>query len=235
MRKGFLLIGLLVVICSLLGAPSHASAELLAGVQVGYGSTNYGKILDQSGLRATEWLSNLSVDWRHDDLLFTGSYQGALALKDTDISRHQAQVGVSYRFLQDGPLQIYGGLGYQLLTSSFKLDNYAGGEKFSLTGHGFAGQAVVDIEIAPELRANATLALVPWGNWSHSQAKHTVGSDYSGSIFTGKLNLLYDFSEEFGLQLSITGGSFQTPEFDNDKGKTSATFSAINLGVTRQF
>ena len=236
MRKRLITITLMLTSLALVAGT--ASAELLAGVQAGYGSTNYGKILGLNGLKGTEWLANIWVDYQHEDLLFNGSYQGALGLRDTDIGRHLAQVGANYRFFEDGPLQVYGGLGYHLISTRFEVPGYVDGDKFTLTGHGFSGQAVVDIEISPEFRTSATLALTPWVNWSFSHKGVTDSNIDSHSSFTAKLDLFYDFSEEFGLHLGISGGNYKVPEFstkDGKQGETQATYSAINLGITRSF
>lgn len=233
MRKRLVCIALMLVMVCMVGGEDTVSAELVTGVQIGYGSTTYSKVLGEDGIKATEWLSNVGVEYTNKELLLTGSYQGALGLQDVNIGRHLAQVGANYRFLEDGPLKVYGGLGYQLLSTRFNLPEYEDGEKFSLTGHGFSAQAVVGIDIIPEFRASATLSLAPWMNWAYSSGGNSTSNINSSSAFNSKLDLVYDFSEEFGVQLSVSGGTYSVPEFT--KGETRASYSAINLGVTRNF
>lgn len=224
----------LLVICTLLILPSTASAELLAGVQVGYGFTSYSKALGTKLDQNSEWTSGVWAKYRHEDLLFTGLYQGGLGLKGVNMGRHLAQIGANYRFLKEDLLQVYGGLGYQMTSTRFETPKVEGGKPSTLTGHGFAGQVVVDIAINEKIRTMATITGNPWLKWAFNQGGNTTSNIDSGSSFTYMLDILYDFSADFGLHLGLSGGSLRVPSFAG-KGETKGSYSGINLGVTRRF
>lgn len=240
MRNRFVLLAMILLVTfSLVTTVDTASAQLLAGVNLGYGTTNFSELYGDDGPTYTQWSAGVWADFRYDDLLFTGLYQSSLAIpNDVDIGRHLAQVGANYRFFEDGPLRVYGGLGYQLVSTRFKTEQVEEGDESRLLGHGFAGQVVVDIAITEDISTTATITGNPWMNWSHKQEGTTTESLQSGSSFTAKLDVVYDFSEEFGVHLGAIGGTYGVPEFKVDetkKGKTSSVYASVNLGVTHRF
>ncbi len=222
----------LILCCLLLIAYSQsASAELLAGVQLGYGQTQYAKFLGENGESHTEWSSSLWARYPYEDLLFTASYQGSLGLQGFSSSRHLAHAGLSYLFLEEDILKVYGGLGYNLVSAGIPTDD---DKKHTFTGHGFTGQAVLDIAITDELWTSATVIAAPWAKWSHNVAETTNHNIDSSSAFAYKLELFYDFSEEFGAHLSLLGSTYKVPAYD-DVGETRSSSVSINLGVTKHF
>ena len=239
MRKGFLVHALpMLILCCLVPLPHTASAQLLAGVHVGYGRTNYSQVLGEKNLTNTEWSSGVWANYRHEDLLFTGFYHGSLGLQDFKSSRHLAHIGASYRFLEEDMLQVYGGLGYQLLSTRFDTPQVDKGNVNTFTGHGFTGQVVVDIAITEELRTMATVVANPWVKWAHQTNNITDGNIDSGHAFLYKLELFYDFSTDFGAHLSVLGNTYRVPSFSRDTGdigETKSSSVSVNLGVTRHF
>lgn len=239
MHRRFLVHALpLLILCCFLLLPQSASAQLQAGVHLGYGRTNHGQVLGEKNLTNTEWSSGVWADYRHEELLFAGFYQGSLGLKDFNSSRHLAHIGVSYRFLEEDMLQVYGGLGYQLVSTRFSTPEVNSGNRNTLTGHGFAGQVVVDIAVTDEFRTSATVIANPWAKWSHTADGVTDTNIDSGHAFVYKLELYYDVTAEFGAHLSIVGNTYQVPKFvrDNEEvGETKSSAVSINLGVTRHF
>ncbi len=235
MRKRFIVSSLpLIILCCFLLVPNVASAELLAGVHLGYGRTNYSQVLGDNKVSNTEWSSGVWANYRHEDLFFEGFYQGSLGIQDFKVSRHLGHVGVSYLFFEEDVLQVFGGLGYQLISTRFDTPQVDGGNTNTLTGHGFAGQVVVDIAISEEFRTTATVAGNPWAKWSRSSGNTTVASDESGQAFIYKVELFYDFSDDFGAHLSLLGNNYRVPSFGT-VGATRSTSTSINLGVTRSF
>jgi hypothetical protein len=211
---------------------------MIAGVHLGYGRTNYSQVLGDKNVSSTEWSSGLWASYNHEDLLFTGVYQASLGLKEFDASRHLGHVGVSYRFLEEDMLTVYGGLGYQLVSARFETPQVDAGQRHSLTGHGFAGQVVVDIAITDEFRTTAMVAANPWTRWSHTFNKNTDSNIDSGNAFIYRLELNYDFSTEFGAHLSVLGNTYSVPAFSRNQetiGETKSSSASINLGVTRHF
>ena len=235
MQKKFLLPALpMIILCCLLLLPQAASAELTAGVNLGYGRTNYPQLLGEKNISNSEWSSGLWARYHHDDLLFTGLYQTSLGLQGFSGSRHLGHVGVSYRFLEEDVLTVYGGLGYQLVSNRFELpavDN----DRHRLTGHGFAGQVVVDIALTEEFRTTAMIMANLWTKWGHTSGGTTDSNIDSGNAFIYKLELVYDFSEEFGAQFSVLGNTYSVPAFAPYDGQTKSSSTSINLGVTRRF
>lgn len=229
----------MLVLCCLLLLPHVASAELVAGVHLGYGRTNYSQVLGQKGVTNTEWSTGLSAKYDHNDLLFTALYQTSLGLKDFDTSRHLGHVGVSYRFLEEDVLTVYGGLGYQLVSTRFETPQVDDGERHNLLGHGFAGQVVVNIDVSEEFKTTAMIAANPWTRWSHTyNNKNTEANIDSGNAFIYRLEVMYDFSEELGAHLSVLGNTYSVPSFSRDglpNGETKSSSTSVNLGVTRRF
>lgn len=239
MRKRFLVHGLpILILCCLLLIPHTVSAELIAGVHLGYGRTNYPQVLGQNNVTNAEWSNGLWASYNHEDLLFTGVYQASLGLQDFDSSRHLAHLGVSYRLLVEDMLSVYGGLGYQLVSTRLETLQVDSGERHSLTGHGFAGQVVVDIALSDQLRTTAMVAANPWTQWSHTSSNISNANIESGNAFIYRLGLDYDFSEEFGAHVSVLGNTYSVPAFShNDEtiGRTKSSSASVNLGITRRF
>jgi hypothetical protein len=222
----------LVLCCILIAALTQsASAELLAGVQLGYGQARYSQILGEKGTSSTEWSSSLWARYPYEDVLISALYQGSLGLQGFSSSRHLAHAGVSYLFLEEDMLKVYGGIGYNLVSAKLPV---TGDEHNTFTGHGFTGQVVMDIEITDELWTSATVIANPWAKWSHTLPGPTKHVDASGSAFAYKLELNYDFSEEFSAHLSLLGNTFSVPKYE-DTGQTKGSSVSINLGVTREF
>lgn len=231
MRKRFLLFGLpmLILASLLLLMPNTASAELTAGVQVGYGNTSHSKVLGEEGLKNTEWSSGLWANYDHEDLLFTGFYQGSLGL-GVNIGRHLAQVGANYRFFQEESLQVYGGLGYQFISTRFETGEINAGKPFTLTGHGFVGQLVVDIAISEQVHTRTTVIGNPWLRWSYNEGGVTNSNIDPGPSFAYKVDLAYKFSSDFDLHLALLGGSYKAAG-----GETRGSAASVNVGVIRRF
>lgn len=230
MRQRFTVtLSMLLIIC-LLSAAQAAAADLQAGVQLSYGSTNFSKLLGTDTLKAAQLLSNVWARYDHEDLRFTGLYQGSTGLGSKAMGRHLGQVAANYRFLKEGPMQIYGGIGYHFLSTSVHDQN----RSFSLTGHGFAGQVVVDIELAPQFSATAALTTSPWVKWSYSSGGQQDNDIATRSSFNAKIDFVYDSSEQLSVQVGLLGGTFRVPSF-SDKGETQASFTAINAGITQRF
>ena len=239
MHKRFLVHALpILILCCFLLVPHSAFAQLLAGVHLGYGRTSYDQVLGEKNLTNTEWSSGVWANYRHEDLLFTGFYQGSLGLQEFNASRHLAHIGANYRFLEEDMLQVYGGLGYQLVSTRFSTPQVDSGKRNTLTGHGFSGQVVVDIAITDEFRSRATVIANPWTKWAHAADGVTDTNIDSGHAFVYKLELYYDFSTDFGAHLSVLGNTYQVPGFSRGNmeiGETKSSAVSINLGVTRHF
>ncbi len=223
-----------LTLCFLLLLPQMASAELLAGVHLGYGRTTYSQVLGEENVQNTEWSSGIWANYSHEDLLFSALYQGSLGLHGFKANRHLAHAGASYLFLKEDALQVYGGLGYHLVSTRFETPEVDNGERHTLTGHGIAGQVVVNISISDELRTAATVVASPWATWSHNVANNTRHDIGSGSSFIYKLELVYDFSSDFGAQLSVLGNNYRVSD-DAGQGNTRSSAASINLGITHQF
>ena len=234
MRKRSWLRGLpILVLCCLLLIPHSASAELLAGVHLGYGRTTYSQVLGGKGLKNSEWSAGIWANYHHEELLFTGLYHGSLGLEGAEISRHLAHVGANYRFLEQDALQVYGGLGYQLVSTRFQTPEIHSGDRNTLTGHGFAGQVVVDIGITEEVHTSAMVMASPWATWSHGTDTSTDHDIGSGSAFLYRLEVSYEFSTDFGAHLSLVGNNFSIQ--GDSSINTRSNSASINLGVTRRF
>jgi len=234
MRKRYNLRGLPVLILGcLLLISQTASAELLAGVDLGYGRTSYAQVLGGGKLNNSEWSAGIWARYDYEDLLFTGLYHGSLGLRGVNTSRHLAHVGANYRFLEEDALQVFGGLGYSLVSIRFETPEVDSGQLNTLTGHGFTGQVVVDIAISDQVRTTATVAASPWARWSHrteASTNHDVGS---GSTFFYRLEVSYHLSDDFGAELSLLGNNFGV-KGDAPVG-TKGSSASVNLGVTRRF
>lgn len=119
MRRGFILITVSVLLICLLAGTQSAAAQLLAGVQLSYGWANYADILGKGSARASQLLTSVWGQYDHEDLRFTGSYLGSLSLGGKSVSQNLGQLAANYRLLEEGPMQIYVGLGYHLLSTRF--------------------------------------------------------------------------------------------------------------------
>lgn len=235
MRRRLLVHALpIFILCWLLLIPQVASAELLAGAHLGYGRTTYSQVLGEKSVQNTEWSSGIWANYSQADLLFTGLYQGSLGLQEFKASRHLAHAGASYLFLAEDALQVYGGLGYQLVSTRFETPQVDSGERNTLTGHGFAGQVVVNIALNDQFRTAATIIASPWANWSHNVTNNTRHAIGSGSSFVYKLELFYDFSSDFGAQLSLLGNNYRVDD-DGGTADTKSSSASINLGATLRF
>ncbi|WP_461366077.1 hypothetical protein [Candidatus Darwinibacter acetoxidans] len=237
MRRGFSLISLAIVLICLVSATPTASAQLLAGVQLSYGRANFEEVLGEEGAKTSQLLNTVWAHYDYEDLRFTGIYQGSLGLGGTSIGRHLGQVAANYRVLEEGPMQIYAGLGYHFTSTRFAKEMGGQENPFTLTGHGFAGQVVIDIEITEELRTSTTLTASPWVNWSFSSAGTTRSIDASGS-FNAKLDLVYDYSDQLSVQIGLLGGSYKVLGFthnDNELGETRGVFAGFSAGITQRF
>lgn len=234
MRKPFLILGFTVLVLFTLIMPHTASAQLLAGAQVGYGSTDYQKVLGKEVPTNTEWSSTIWAKYHHNDLLFTGLYQGALGLKDSKENRNLVQVGAKYRVLQEEMMNVYGGLGYQFINNRFENPNIESGKRSTLNGNGFIGQVLVEFDISEQLQATASFTANPWLQWAFGQSGITDSNIKSGSSFVFQLDILYELNSDLGLYLGLLGGSYRVPEFAT-KGATQANYKNINLGVTHRF
>lgn len=233
MRKQLLFILCILLILALMH-PTSASAELIAGVQVGYGNTSYSKVLGSEIPSNTEWLSNVWTNYNYNDLLFSALYQGSLGLKGSKDSRNLVQVGAAYRLLEEDVMRVYGGLGYQFINNRFENAKVEGGKRSTLNGSGFVGQVAVDFPISEQFQAKATFTGNPWLKWTFNQDGVTTSNIKAGSSFVFHLDLIYDFSESLGVHLGVLGGTYGVPAFSG-KGATNASYKSINLGVTSRF
>lgn len=230
-------LSLLIMFCLLL-TPQIATAQLLAGVELGYGKTSYSTILDTKNITTSEWSAGIWANYTHEDLLFAGLYQGSLGVQDFQSNRSLAHIGANYLFLEEDLLRIYGGLGYQLVSTRLNTPEIDSGNINTFTGHGFTGQVVVDIAITDDLKTSATLVAVPWTKWSHNVDKITTADIDSGHTFIYKLEIGYDFSTDFGVQVSILGNSYKVPDFTRNQtevGGAKSSSTSVNLGLTRHF
>ena len=139
-RKLHALTSLFTLLVVLLTATIPAAAQIEAGIQLSYGRTTYDQILGvKDAVRASQLMNNVWARYDWEDLRFTGVYQGTFGLGTSDIGRHLGQVAANYRFLEEGPMQVYAGLGYHFITNRFKAGLGNQPTSFNLTGHGFAG------------------------------------------------------------------------------------------------
>lgn len=238
MAKRFWLVSLSILMFLTAFLAPTASAEMLIGAQLGYGSSSYPNILGSSVPKATEWTDKLWLKVTHDDLLFTGLYQGAHSFKGQGLNRTLAQVGANYQFFNESNLQAYGGLAYQFLNARITNNAVEGGAKSTFSGHGFAGQVVVDIPITDEIRTTATITGNPWTKWSFNKGSTTEAISKKGTAFVYQLDLIWDFSQELGAHLGLLGGSYSIPAFsytDGSKEATKSLFTGVHLGVTHRF
>lgn len=230
MRRSIACFTLLLLLWGAMTVP--ASAQLLAGAQLGYGKVNLKEILgDQKGLQTNQWSTTAWAHYDHEDLRFTGLYQGSTAFSQSQANQHLAQAAANFRFMEEGPMQIYGGLGYQFLSTSLPHPTQEG--KFSFTGHGFVGQVILDLEILPELRSIISVTTNPWMTWTYGKGGSTQSVGRSSTTFNAKLDLFYDLNEELGVQVGLSAGSYKVPEFAG--GETRGAYSALNVGVTHRF
>lgn len=235
MNKDPIYITLAVLLClAFFGLSGPAQAELVVGAQLGYGSMSYSKVLGFPSSKTGEWSGLLSANFEYEDLLFTGLYQYARGAEESKNSRNLAQVSANYRFLEQDILRVYGGVGYQFLDNRLKHPDLEGGERVGLTGHGFAAQAVVGIQINEQLRTAAVITGNPWLEWSFSTKDDIKLNVARGASFTYQLDLTYSFSQDLGLHLGLAGGNLKIPAF-SDYGETKATYGGICLGVTKAF
>ncbi len=175
---------LAVLALSLLGSAQPVYAQLTAGAQLGYGSASYGQVLGGELEDIKEWSGRFSAAYVYEDLFFTGLYQYAHALQETNITRNLGLVGANYLFLDQEILRVYGGLGYQYLYNRFNHPPAVeGGVPTALSGRGFVGQAVVRIEIDPSIHTTATVSGSPWLKWTFHQGERPIPT----SITVGRL------------------------------------------------
>lgn len=239
MRKLFMLFSVFLTVLALLSLPQGAAAQLAAGVQLSYGWTNFSSILsNDEGAESSGVLNGVWAHYDHDDLRFTGAYQGTFGFGNDAIRRHLGQIAASYRVLEEGPMQVFAGLGYHFITTNFKGSLGNQPKDFSLSGHGFAGQVNVDIELTPQLRASAVLTASPWVKWSFNLDKDATID--TRSSFNAKLDLTYQLSDQLSVQVGLLGGGYRVPKFtsssgDETLGTTKGSFSALSVGVTQRF
>jgi len=237
MPKRFWFVSLSIIIFLSAVLTPTIFAEVVAGVQLGYGSTTYSKILGTEELKATEWTDRIWIQATHEDLLFTGLYQGAHSFKGQGLDRTLAQVGANYLFFNQDALQVYGGLGYQFLNTRIENSKVESGKKSTFSGHGFVGQAIVAIPVSDEIRTAVTITGNPWSKWSFKQGT-TTEAGIVGPSFVYQLDVTWDFSEDLGAHLGLLGGSFSIPSFTygtDTKQATQGSFTGISLGVTHRF
>lgn len=91
---------LAVLALSLLGSAQPVYAQLTAGAQLGYGSASYGQVLGGELEDIKEWSGRFSAAYVYEDLFFTGLYQYAHALQETNITRNLGLVGANYLFFR---------------------------------------------------------------------------------------------------------------------------------------
>lgn len=237
-RKLHALTSLFTLLVVLLTATIPAAAQIEAGIQLSYGRTTYDQILGvKDAVRASQFMNNVWARYDWEDLRFTGVYQGTFGLGTSDIGRHLGQVAANYRFLEEGPMQVYAGLGYHFITNRFKAGLGNQPTSFNLTGHGFAGQVLVDIELNSKLHTTAAVTAAPWVSWSFSDGK-TTSKAGSRASFNAKLDVTYSFSDTLSVQVGLVGGSYSVPEFKHEGktlGVTHGTFAGISAGVTQRF
>lgn len=235
------------------------SAQLDVKTQLGYGGTNYGKILDAQNAKTTEWSAVLLGTYTHEDLLFNASFTSSSRLnmsvtaageeepaEDGQPGSHRRsnlQFGGNYLFLQDTGLKLYGGLGYSLTWLSLKDENIRGGDLLSLDGQGFVGQAIAQFDLGEKFTVDAYLSAAPWYNWEYTQGKHSTKS-IPGSHYYYQLGFEYLFAEEYSIRLGVQGGSYSIDKFRYSSSepdetieldKTSAGYSGVTVGVTWHF
>lgn len=239
MRKGYLLSALTLLLIALVTLTQAAEAQLKAGVQLGFGNASYSQILkNNAGAKSAQLVNSVGVQYDHEDLRFTVFYQGTLPLGSKSISRHGGQASANFRVFEEGPMQVYAGLGYHLAYLNFQGSLGQLDKPFSFTGHGFAGQVLVDIELSPGLRTSAIVSISPWMKWAFRNDKESTSKIDSRAAFSAKLDFVYDFSEQMSLQVGIAGGGHKVPAFEfggETLGETKGSFSTISVGVTQRF
>ena len=182
-------------------------------------------------LSNSEWSKHLSTTITEE--LFTALYHGnGLQISVRTVIWPMWPI----KFLVEDILQVYGGLGYHLVSTRLETPEIDSGERHVLTGHGFTGQVVVDIALSEEFKTSATVVANPWAKWSHQADKVTDANIDSAPAFVYKIELNYDVSEDFGAHLSLLGNTYKVPAFTRSSGSIGETKSSsvsINLGVTR--
>lgn len=227
--------------------PSLAQFDLTT--QLSYGGTGYGAMLDKDTKGSvSEWSAIALGTYTHQDLLFNAFYQSANRLsmqvgegEDEVQSQHGRSTlhfGAAYQFLEETGMKVYGGLGYSLMWLNLRHPEIRGGEPISYAGQGFAGQAVVQFELAERFTADALITAAPWFRWEYTQSNKSI-KQIDGSAYSYQLGLEYDISEQYAARLGIQGGSYKIDEFEyavsDDVGPTRAGYSGVTVGVTWHF
>lgn len=231
MKKRYLITTLMVIACFLF-LTLEANAKITGGVGLSYGTANHkylGVDLDSN----KQWSSGLWANLTHEDLLITSLYQRIVALGDSKIETDLMQIAANYRFYNEEFMQIYGGLGYQLFNTKIKhsaLDDHL----FSLTGHGFVGQVIMDIIITENLHAVTKITGNPWQSWFFSQDGYGTSNIDKSPAFSYGLGLHYDLVGDFAIDLGLLGGSYKVSSFD-DKGESRNSHTGITLSISRKF
>lgn len=219
-RRRFLLLGLFLVFLG--GWGSLASAQFKLSAQLGYDSISYREYTN-GGSSTTElkgWSTRLKGSYGREDLLFTGLYQGSRSLNEQRLKQNWGQISANYLIFQEDLLRVYGGLGFQFFQAEGP--PLAG----DLKGSGFVGQMIMALDLSPELEASVALSGTPWSRWQVGEGQSAGG----GSSFHYHLDLSYDFKEEYGLQLGLTGANQKV-----DQPRVSLANTGINLGVVWRF
>lgn len=234
MRKG-LVFSLLLI--SLLCMADPVSAQLNVRTQLGYGISN-SSILGTEIDQVAEWSTLVTTTYSYEDLLFGAMYHGAHGLKESRLGRSTMQLSANYQAVNEEALRVYGGLGYQLLGVRIKHPDVENNDNLKFSGRGFVGQAVVEIDIAENFRAQATITGTPWFKWDYSQGGITDSNIDKGSSFNYQVDMAYDFNPEYGIQLGLMGGSYGIPKFEfqhNPMEQTNGSFTGISAGVVWRF
>ncbi|NLM54908.1 MAG: hypothetical protein GX195_08250 [Firmicutes bacterium] len=227
-----------------LAAPGLAQFDVKA--QLTYGGTSYSSLLDKETKGSvSEWSVLALGTYSHQDLLFNVLYQNANRLNMTvneveEKSTHGrsfANLGASYRFLQETGMEVYGGLGYSLMWLNLKHSAVRDNAQVGLAGRGFSGQAAVRFTLAENFSADAYFTAAPWLKWEYTQGNKSI-KQIDGSAYHYQLGLEYDVTAQYSVRLGVQGGSYSVGEFKYDVdelGPTSAGYSGVTVGVTVHF
>lgn len=222
-------------------------AQINVKAQLAYGGLDYRSTIESKSANISEWSVLLHGTYTHDDLLFNALYNSGNRLsmsvgenepnEPNNHSRSTLQFGGNYLLLQDTGLKVYGGLGYGLTWINVKHPQLRDGDRFSLAGKGFAGQAVVKFDLGDKFGADAFISASPWFQWEYTQGT-TSEKSIGGSAYHYQLGFEYELTPEYSVRLGLHGGSNGVNAFEYDEqelDKTSSGYTGVTVGMSWNF